>query len=214
MLVHYELKIRLFFATNYPTIQVLILLSVLIDLVLGFYKPNYVSISYRAERYRTEREELKAALARAEAAAAEAQQRLLQREQQQASSLPPRMALEAAAGISAEKRTTVNGRDGRTRKAASPNGLFRFPAAGSAAANGASGLRSPDGSLTGIVTSGPASRNGGGSNHSLPTASDFSGMEVVNNVFDPRTPAALRRTGIQTGSPGVMNKVSGWLTSL
>ena len=43
-------------------------------------------------------------------------------------------------------------------------------------------------------------RNGGGSNHSLPTATDFAGMEVVNNVFDPRTPAALRRrTGIQVG---------------
>ena len=53
-------------------------------------------------------------------------------------------------------------------------------------------------------------RNGGGSNHSLPTATDFAGMEVVNNVFDPRTPAALRRTGIS----GVVNKVSGWLTSL
>lgn len=168
--------------------------------------------SNRAERYRTEREELKAALVRAEAAAAEAQQRLLQREQQQASSLPPRMALEAAAGISAEKRTTVNGRDGRTRKAASPNGLFRFPPAGSPAANGASGLRSPTPSLTGIVTSPPASRygGGGGSDHSLPTATDFAGMEVVNNVFDPRTPAALRRTGIS----GVVNKVSGWLTSL
>ena len=43
-------------------------------------------------------------------------------------------------------------------------------------------------------------RNGGGSNHSLPTATDFAGMEVVNNVFDPRTPAALRRrTGVQVG---------------
>ena len=165
----------------------------------------------KAERYRTEREELKAALVRAEAAAAEAQQRLLQREQQQASSLPPRMALEATAGISAEKRTTVNGRDGRTRRAASPNGLFRFPPAGSPAANGASGLRSPTPSLTGIVTSGTASRNSGaGSDQSLPTATDFAGMEVVNNVFDPRTPAALRRTGIS----GVVNKVSGWLTSL
>ena len=49
---------------------------------------------------------------------------------------------------------------------------------------------SPTGSLTGIVTSPPASR--AGSNHSLPTATDFAGMEV-NNVFDPRTPAALRR---------------------
>ena len=164
----------------------------------------------KAERYRTEREELKAALVRAEAAAAEAQQRLLQREQQQASSLPPRMAL--AAGISAEERITVSGRDGRTRKAASPIGLFRFPPAGSPAANGASGLRSPTPSLTGIVASPPASRygGGGGSDHSLPTATDFAGMEVVNNVFDPRTPAALRRTGIS----GVVNKVSGWLTSL
>ena len=53
-------------------------------------------------------------------------------------------------------------------------------------------------------------RIGGGSNHSLPTATDFAGMDVVNNVFDPRTPAALRRTGIS----GVVNKVSGWLTSL
>ena len=153
--------------------------------------------SNRAERYRTEREELKAALVRAEAAAAEAQQRL---QQQQASSLPPRMAL--AAGISAEKRIAVNGRDGRSRRAASPNGLFRFPPAGSPAANGASGLRSPTPSLTGIVTSPPASRygGGGGSDHSLPTATDFAGMEVVNNVFDPRTPAALRRrTGIQVG---------------
>ena len=84
--------------------------------------------SNRAERYRTEREELKAALARAEAAAAEAQQRLLQRQQQQAasSSVPPRTPLRTgmaalvpsgsqmalAAGNSAEKRITINGRDG------------------------------------------------------------------------------------------------------
>ena len=83
--------------------------------------------SNRAERYRTEREELKAALARAEAAAAEAQQRL-QRQQQQAasSSVPPRTPLRTgmaalvpsgsqmalAAGNSAEKRITINGRDG------------------------------------------------------------------------------------------------------
>ena len=79
---------------------------------------------------------------------------------------------------------------------------------------------SPTGSLTGIVTSPPASRNGGGSNHSLPTATDFAGMEVVNNVFDPRPPAALRKRPVlqskppTKGSPGIMSKVSGWLTSL
>ena len=91
---------------------------------------KYVYLCNRAERYRAEREELKAALSRAEAAAAEAQQRL-QRQQHRAassSSVPPRTPLRTgmaalvpsgsqmalAAGNSAEKRITINGRDGRT----------------------------------------------------------------------------------------------------
>ena len=77
----------------------------------------------RSERYREEREELKAALARAEAAAAEAQRRLQQ--QQMAPRTPIRAGMAAlvpsgsqmalAAGDSAEKRITLNGRDGRPR---------------------------------------------------------------------------------------------------
>ena len=173
----------------------------------------------RAERYWEEREELKGALARAEAAAAEA--RRLQQQQQMvpragmAALVPSGSQMAVPDGDSAEKRITLNGR----RKAASPGGaLFRFPPAGSAAA--ATAGVSPTGSLTGIVTSPPASRRGGGSNHSLPTATDFAGMEMVDNVFDPRTPAALRRRPViqpkppNKGSPGIMNKVSGWLTSL
>ena len=86
----------------------------------------HVSTYNRAERYRAEREELKAALARAEAAAAEAQQRLQRQQQQASSSVPPRTPLRTgmaalvpsgsqmalAAGNSAEKRITINGRDG------------------------------------------------------------------------------------------------------
>ena len=120
----------------------------------------------RAERYWEEREELKGALARAEAAAAEARRLQQQQQQQQmaprtpmrsgmAALVPSGSQMAVADGDSAEKRITLNGR----RKAASPGALFRFPPAGSAAA--ATAGVSPTGSLTGIVTSPPASRHGG-----------------------------------------------------
>ena len=74
-----------------------------------------------------------------------------------AAMVPSASHMALAAGDSAEKRITLNGR----RRAASPGAPFRFPA-------GVGGVVSPTASLTGIVTSPTASR--AGSNHSLPTA--------------------------------------------